>query len=350
MSGGLFNIHVWQQCSYLEAYRGIHLSHGDLHFLVKQIRLNLMMSSKPANITKNPGVKGDIPDFGLYGESSARQDPGFVHIEDIAARSRAVGWHIKPHRHDNMFQILCVFDGDLDVQIDAENHSLTGGWAITIPPGVVHVFRFQPDTKGAVLSLAAPLFAEENYRRSRQYFDELVDSAQMIEFQKQSVLFDQLRHYLNMIAGEFQQAEAGHRLMLEWLVSMVLMTLKRQSDHTQLETSSSPPASRMLKMFRSLLESKYRQQWSVQQYAVALHTSVSSLNRVCNKSVGITAKSMIKNRVLIEAKRKLIYTQYPVDQVAYTLGFKDPAYFARYFKKLEGVPPSVYRTSVLSSL
>jgi AraC family transcriptional activator of pobA len=47
--------------------------------------------------------------------------------------------------------------------------------------------------------------------------------------------------------------------------------------------------------------------------------------------------------VLLEAKRKLIYTQYPLDQIAYTLGFKDPAYFSRFFKKLEGVAPSVYR-------
>lgn len=296
----------------------------------------------------NLHLKGDIPDFGLYGESSVSQDPGFVHIEDIATRSKAIGWLIKPHRHDNMFQILCVFDGALDVQLDEDKHTLTGGSVITIPPGVVHGFRFKPDTKGAVLSLAAPLFADESYRRSHQHFEKLVLSAQIISFQKQSVLFDQLRHYLNMIVGELLQAEAGHQLMLEWLVSMLLMTLKRQFDHTRLEASSSQAGGKMLREFRLLVERKYRQQWNVQQYAEALHTSVSSLNRVCNHSVGITAKSIIQNRVLIEAKRKLIYTQYPVDQVAYTLGFKDPAYFARYFKKLEGVPPSVYRTKLTS--
>ncbi len=292
-----------------------------------------------------PDTQSGIPDFGLYGEASASQDPGFVHIEDIAARSRAIGWLIKPHRHDNMLQILCVFDGGLEVQLDDENHTLSGGWAITIPPGVVHGFRFNPDTKGAVLSLAAAHFSDDTYHRSRQYFDELVGSARIIEFNKQSVLFDQLRHYLNMIVGEFQHAETGHQLMLEWLVRMVLMTLRRQSDQHQLETSNSQPGSMMLKRFRALVEHKYRQQWKVQQYAMALHTSVSSLNRVCNECVGITAKSIIQNRVLIEAKRKLIYTQYPVDQIAYTLGFKDPAYFSRYFKKLEGLPPSAYRAT-----
>ena len=284
-----------------------------------------------------------IPDFGLYGESSVSQDPGFVHIEDIAARSREVGWLIKPHRHDSMLQILCIFDGGLDVQLDDESHTLSGGCAITIPPGVVHGFRFKPDTKGAVLSLAAPLFNDESYRRSRSYFDALLGSPQIIKFQTNSVLFEQLRHYLNLIVGEFQQAEPGHKLMLEWQVRMVLMTLRRQFDDRQLQALASGPGNNMLKGFRSLVDNKYREQWNVQQYANALHTSVSSLNRICNGSVGITAKKIIQNRMQLEAKRKLIYTQYPLDQIAYTLGFKDPAYFSRYFKKLEGLAPSAYR-------
>lgn len=284
-----------------------------------------------------------IPDFGLYGESGASQDPGFVHIEDIAARSREIGWLIKPHRHDNMLQVLCIFDGELDVRLDDENHTLCGGCAITIPPGVVHGVRFKPDTKGAVLSLAAPLLNDESYHRSRSYFDPLTGSHQIIEFQTNSVLFEQLRHYLNLIVGEFQQAESGHKLMLEWQVRMVLMTLRRQFDDRQFHALARGSGNHMLKNFRSLVDTKYREQWNVQQYADALHTSVSSLNRICNGSVGITAKKIIQNRVQLEAKRKLIYTQYPLDQIAYTLGFKDPAYFSRYFKKLEGLAPSVYR-------
>lgn len=284
-----------------------------------------------------------IPHFGLYGESSISQDPGFVHIEDIAARSREIGWVIKPHRHGNLFQILCMFEGELEVQLDEQEHLLSGGWAITIPPGVVHGFRFRPDTKGAVLTLAEPLLSGEGSRRFRRYFDDLVHSAQTIEFPAGSALFDQLRQCLNLIAGEFREPETGYELMLEWQVRMVLMTLKRQFDNSQMQAAVSKPSGDMVAGFRSLLEKKYREQWSVQQYAAALHTSVSSLNRRCIECVGITAKAIMQNRVLIEAKRKLIYTQYPLDQIAYVLGFKDPAYFSRFFKKREGVPPVEYR-------
>jgi len=288
-------------------------------------------------------AKDSIPHFGLYGESVVNQDPGFVHIEDIASRSKDIGWLIKPHRHDNLLQFLCMFDGQLELQVDEQHHSLSGSWVIAVPPGVVHGFRFRPDTKGAVLTLAEPLLTEERFQQSRHYFEELISSPHTIKFQRQSVLFDQFRQYLNLISREFQQSQTGHKHMLEWLVGMFLIALKRQFDQQRLQASISQPSNNMLKGFRTLLEDKYQKQWKVQQYAAALHTSVSSLNRLCKESVGITAKSVIQNRVLIEVKRKLIYTQVPLDHIAYNLGFKDPAYFSRFFKKLEGVPPSNYR-------
>ncbi len=290
-----------------------------------------------------PTIQEVIPHFGLYGESFVSKDPGFVHIEDIAARSEENGWLIKPHRHNNMFQFLCMFDGQLELQLDDQHHLLTGAWVITVPPGVVHGFRFRPNTLGAVLTLAEPLLTEERYQRSRQYFDELIRSPQTIKFDRQSSLFEQLQEYLDLVAREFHQSQTGYKHMMEWLVGMVLVTLKRQFDQQQLQDHFSAPGNKMLKGFRALLEENFRMHWQVQQYADALHTSVSSLNRLCRQSVGITAKAVVQNRVLLELKRQLIYTQIPLDQIAYNLGFRDPAYFSRFFKRLEGIPPSQYR-------
>jgi len=131
--------------------------------------------------------------------------------------------------------------------------------------------------------------------------------------------------------------------MLEWLVRITLMTLKRQYLDSQLEDATFPTINDRLTQFRQLLEQHYRQQWTVKQYASELHVSVSTLNRLCNHSVGKTTKAIILDRLLSEARRRLIYTREPLDQIAYTLGFKDPAYFSRLFKKLNGTPPSYFR-------
>lgn len=292
---------------------------------------------------KNAQVETAIPKFGLYGESSLNQDPGFVHIEDIAARSGENGWLIKPHRHGKMFQILCIFEGKVEVQLDEIEHSLVGSWAITIPPGVVHGFRFQPNAQGVVLTLAEPLLSNQSYQDSRSIFEPLLGSFQTIQFRKKDVLFHQLTQYFTLIEGEFQRADTDYNMMLEWLVNMVLMTLKRQLENTQLQAYTGSASSQLLRSFRRLLEGEYKNQWTVQQYATELHTSVSSLNRLCKEAIGLTAKDIIQERVLVEAKRKLIYTRNTLDQTAYTLGFKDPAYFSRFFKRLEGVSPSEYR-------
>ena len=279
---------------------------------------------------------GLIPQFALYGEPNSSQNVEFVHIEDIADRSSKNAWLIKPHRHTKLFQVLCMFEGGVSVQLDEESYSLSGSCAIVIPAGVVHGFHFLPETQGLVLSLAEPQY-------SKHHLNAMSRQASIMDLNESGVVLAQLQQYLSLIKAEFQRTEADYEQALEALVTLTLTTLKRQFDKLQMQNSQTDTASLLLSKFRALLEKNYRQQWSVQEYCAALHTSISTLNRLCHEMLGLTAKVIIQDRVLIEAKRRLIYTEDSLDQVAYTLGFKDPAYFSRFFKKLEGLPPSEYR-------
>ncbi len=284
-----------------------------------------------------------IPNFGLYGESSTSTRPGYIHIEDIAARSSSEGWLIKPHRHGRMFQILCVFDGQLVVRLDTKSHALSGCWAITIPAGVVHGFRFQPDSKGVVLTIAEPLLSEGISDSKPGEMNDFVSTPRLIEFQKENILCNQLLQYIEAIKVEFQNFNADLSPALELLARLILHTLHRQLHFTQLQAL--PDSSNLLasNRFRALLEKNYRNHWKVEQYAQALHMSASTLNRLCHDSLNMSTKTVIHKRVLAEAKRRLIYTRESLHQMAYTLGFKDPAYFSRYFKKWEGIAPGDYR-------
>lgn len=282
------------------------------------------------------------PLFGLYGEAIQVLEPGYVHIEDVAARSRALDWRIESHRHANLFQVLCIFDGESEVQFDDHVRSLTSGSVITIPLGVVHAFRFAPGTEGAVLTIVDEALREDV---ELAHFESLMRTPQLVTFERSSEHFQQLRHHLHAIAAEFEQASTGHSLMLTSLVRIVLTMLVRRLEETRLIVTAGRSDSEILKRFRKLLEQHYATQWSVARYASELNTSVSSLNRRCKRYVGLTAKSIIQNRVLMEAKRKLLYTREPVEQIAYSLGFSDPAYFSRFFSKWERVPPGEYRRS-----
>ena len=132
--------------------------------------------------------------------------------------------------------------------------------------------------------------------------------------------------------------------MLRWTVKTLLMTLKRQMDYRRQQSSDpvNKHKSTFLR-FRQLIEQHYREHWPVKQYANALHISPSTLNRLCLSQSGLTAKATIQNRLLLESKRRLIYTTQSNESIAYTLSFKDPSYFSRFFKQQEGIPPVAYR-------
>lgn len=280
------------------------------------------------------------PLFGLYGESIQSLEPGYVHIEDVAARSRALDWRIASHRHANLFQVLSIFDGVSDVRFDDDVHTLNRGSVITIPLGVVHAFRFTPGTEGVVLTIADELL---NSAGEVTYLGSLVRSPQLIGFEAASEEFLQLRTHMLAIAEEFRRPDTGHGVMLTSLVKIVLTMLVRRLEETRLAVSAGGTDSKILMGFRRLVEQNFTRQWSIDEYASALNTSVSSLNRRCRRYVGLTAKSIVQNRVLLEAKRRLIYTREPVEHIAWSLGFKDPAYFSRFFSRQEGTPPGQYR-------
>lgn len=282
-----------------------------------------------------------IPQFALYGETNHSQQPSLVHIEDIADRSRDNDWLIKPHRHTRLFQILLLINGSLQVKLEEHHHQLQGNWVVSIPPGCVHGFEFPADTQGIVLSVEASLLNSQT--QQFQGLASLLEHAHTVSFTEQDVLFAQFKNYLNLIRQELKQPYTGHEAMLSWLIGALLMTLWRQLQYSHAQTHHNPKTSQTFQQFRQLLELHYREQWDVQTYAKALHLSVSSLNRLCQEKAGTSAKGLIQERVLLEAKRRLVYTQESLERVAESLGFKDPAYFSRFFKNLAGVPPSDYR-------
>ena len=268
-------------------------------------------------------------------------DPGFVHIEDIATRSSELGWRIKPHRHSRLLQVLCIFDGQLEVELNREPHILNGSWLVTIPVGIVHGFRFQPNSRGFVLSIAANILGRDSDQEYSRYTEPLDLAPQLIEL-NDDVPLQQFLHYIKLIQQEFTQLNPDREQALVFLSRLAMLNLNRQLRNSNLHTSDNKD-SLLLRRFRALLEQHYRQHWSVTHYAEALHVSSSTLGRACHERFNESPKAIIQQRLLSEAKRRLVYTRQSNEEIAYTLGFKDHAYFARFFKNLEGITAGMYR-------
>ena len=78
-------------------------------------------------------------------------------------------------------------------------------------------------------------------------------------------------------------------------------------------------------------------------YAEKLGMTVDRLNDHVKRSTGVTAGHLIRQRVLTEAKRQLVFTAQPIHDIAAELAFADPSHFARFFRKQTGTTPHEFR-------
>src|ERR1700727_3396389 len=92
-----------------------------------------------------------------------------------------------------------------------------------------------------------------------------------------------------------------------------------------------------------MIENRYAIDWPIQRSARELGLSETSLNRLCRRLTGGTGFDLLQQRLALEARRRLIYAADSVSGVASALGFRDSAYFSRFFRRYSGLSPHEFR-------
>lgn len=286
-----------------------------------------------------------IPVFKLYGEQQDWLSPDLLHCETISLRSRIHDWEIRPHRHADLCQLLYVHKGRAQVEIEGQHHVLAPSAIQVIPPLCVHGFQFSPDVEGFVLTLAAPLVAQLQAQLGGS-MSALQRAASYPAGQDR----DYLNSLFNAVQNEYVGTQPARDMLLQSLISVLLVWVTRQVIQRR-EARQVPQRGReYLSLFNQQVEARFREQPTVEQLAHKVGISVAHLNTVCRELSGQSALQIIHQRLLLEAKRLLIYTPMTVSEVADNLGFADPAYFSRFFRRLNGTSPSVFRAGRTDSV
>ena len=103
------------------------------------------------------------------------------------------------------------------------------------------------------------------------------------------------------------------------------------------------PADTTVDALRRLVEDNFRKERLLEFYAEKLAMTADRLNDHVKRATGVTAGHLIRQRVLTEAKRQLVFTSQPIHEIAYDLAFSDPSHFARFFRKQTGTTPHEFR-------
>lgn len=299
--------------------------------------------SRDRTRTTRRAVGAPVPAFFLYGEPLQPPDERMVHVETIASRSRQHDWIIRPHRHRDLHQVLLIQRGEVDACVDEIAESLRAPAIVATPPGVVHSFRFQPGTVGLVASFAPGLVPELESESSN--IAHFLDRPAVLELDRASVNATDLEMLGEMLLREFGRSAPGRHVALRGLVAAILANVMRL---TRISDTGGPdfaaPEGELVARFRRLVELRYREHAGLTSYAAELGVSQARLRRACLSVSGQSPAEFVHLRLLVEAERQLRYSSLSIAQIAYHLGFQDPAYFSRFFTNRMRLSPRDFRS------
>ncbi len=141
---------------------------------------------------------------------------------------------------------------------------------------------------------------------------------------------------------ESRDSQPGASVMIGLHLGVVLLHLWRASGLDAMSAARGARADTVPR-FRQLIELHYREGLGVEQFARLLGVTRSHLHDACIRGAGATPLELIHERLMEEACQRLEQTDLSIEQIGYSLGFRDPGYFNRFFKRGRGVAPGAYR-------
>jgi AraC family transcriptional activator of pobA len=239
---------------------------------------------------------------------------------------------LQPRRLTSYFIVL-IESGSVTYNLDLQDITLTEGHLLFAMPNQV----FTPPAKTADLKYFKVLFDENTLALLPQQFPFLVNP-----LNSQAIIFDkgtrervkQVFEILNQILY-LDKDPADTEIILAYLNTLLAEINSAYFKNKEPINNLNTNLSKFIE-FKLVVETHLNEQPSVNAIAEKLALSTNSLYRIVKEYSGVSPKDFFTNRLMIEAQRKLHYSALSVKDLAYELGFNDPAYFSRLFKKCTG--------------
>lgn len=287
-----------------------------------------------------------IPNINIGQVYDQRYSDADVHYDRLGNLAGFFGRNMPVHRHDRFFQVHYVKSGAVRVYLDDQQYLESGPMFFLTPPTVAHAFVTEADADGHVLTVRQQLVralidADPSLAPGPQVPPACVALARLgsqfqPEIKRLEWLFDEL-------CNEINSAGAGRATALESLTRLIMISLLRLSANSLEARPARHEDLRIFHRFNELIEDHYLLHWPLSAYAEAIGVTEARLNDVCRRIADLPSKRLVLERLMQEAKRLLLFTGSSANEICYQLGFKDPAYFSRFFQRYAQATPGEYR-------
>ena len=266
-----------------------------------------------------------------------------AHSEALPISSAATGRRIA-----TIISFSCISSnsGDLQLKLDGVDFAAAGPVVFFTPPSVPHAFRIDPKATGHVVTIHQSMV--------RQIFDAdpSLPSANLaapfclpLEGAEGRHEARNLSRLFGILRREVETHCLGEVSAVAALSCLILVALFRLSHAPAVAAAPRQHDLRSFRKFNDLVEQNFTRHWTIPDYVAALNMTETRLHDLCRRVAGKSPKSIAHERLLLEARRLLTFSQFPVNEIAGALGFDDVGYFCRFFKRQLGVTPSNFRRS-----
>ncbi|GAB2789344.1 helix-turn-helix transcriptional regulator [Rhabdobacter roseus] len=254
-----------------------------------------------------------------------------------------------PHRH-NYYEILFIEEGQGMHEIDFRSHPVQAPALHFLTPGQVHLLNFTTPCQGFILAFPetfCSFFSPNSPLPSHYPFFNPAAHQPVIALTNEGQRY--FHNIMDNMVTDYLDRTAESTLASRYL-EIILEKCHVLSAQSPRESAQSPFAvPDLVGRFQEMVEKNFRQLHEVQQYATELHVSPDYLSKTVKKHLGVSAGEYIMEKLLLEAKRLLVFTPMSSKEISYHLHLEDPSYFGRIFKRKTGLTPNEYRASVRKS-
>ena len=281
---------------------------------------------------------------GLYGKSSIEFVKGLVYVYPFGVIGKENNNNVKLHIHNNQFQFFLITQGSTILLHNDEKIPVTAPSFITIPKNTEHGFEHQTEMKGWIISLSDAVLEHMIKRETEAVI--AIETFQLTQVMNDSFSEIVFENMLECVE-EYHQERIGKLLMLESIIGKIIVQLSRIPKSTPLRIFNKDNSSIIyFRRFSQLIRESHTYKKTIEQYATELHITPGHLNRICGTIAQQHPKEVITDYFINESKGLLSDIEKSINEVGYSLGFDDPSYFSRLFKKKTGYTPNEFRKTI----
>lgn len=287
-------------------------------------------------------MKPSIPVYDICSISTGHKQ------EDLLAER--LGQYLKKNyqrvhqQHGHSFYHMVFFTkGSGSQTIDFSSYAVTPNQIYFMVPGQVHSWHFKPDADGYVIHFSEVFF--RTFLLDHDYLDRFAFFNGNSKDQVMTVPAAG-RHDLVTLLEKILEETAAQQTDMVRVLLLQLFLLVEKCCGTDGSKIIPQQKQLVLRNFQQLINKHFRNIKLPREYAELLYITPNHLNALCQDLLGKTAGELIRDRILLEAKRMLTNPGMTVTQIAHELNFEDNSYFSRFFKKYAGVTPDEFRKNL----